>query len=349
MRQLLELPLTPPAAPAWPDWLEACRIDDAALAEAYDHVSMPHRASLKQCMAFCQAVYGVAAEEQLCARADSGQGFWRSERSAPAPWTLAVITPEYDAPARLTAALMPAVLARVPRVALLCADGMPQQNIRTVLELTGVEDSFITTAGQAEDLIRTLAAASAGSGAGRLLLLHHGALHPLRALAAELDIPCMEEAVPPCLGLLAAADPSMAAAHTATAAEAVPAAPASPQLHSTVGHNEHPHGTGVTLTTLAEAADIDLDALAFAHGAAGAHPHPVFCGGKPPRLDACLAAEHALAEAARLARLALGPGMEACWLHSALTRNFFRNTSMTAGLCLPDTDFFSGGGYEGAD
>lgn len=301
---LPHFPPPPPSSAGWPLWLDTCRVEDSALADAYDRTPMPYRAGIKQCLALCQSVYGESPEDLLHATAHSGQGFWHVLRESAAPWALFAVTPAYRAPARLAAAIMPAILARVPRIALLCLGGMPHESVRAVLELAGVEDSFIVSVDQADTLLRELQAQQGRQetpAAGRLCLLHDGnALASLRLAAAALGIPCMEEAAPPRLALDAAAE-------------------------------------------------VDSNALIFAHGDAGEQARTFSDAEELPACDACFAAPEHLGWLAAGLPLILGPDMEGCWLHPHLHPDFFRNRARTAGLHLPATDFFGGGGYEGAE
>ena len=175
----------------WPHWLEPCRLDDAALAEAYETAPAEHRALIKHCLALWHNLYGEDSERQSRARHDAALGFWVEECREPAPWAVVVITARYAAPTRLAAALMPAILARVPRLAVLCTNGTPSQAARLTLELAGVEDIFCTD--EAARCLQELAA----TGQGSVALLHQGELGAVADVARALHLPLWEEQRPP--------------------------------------------------------------------------------------------------------------------------------------------------------
>ena len=88
---LPHFPPPPPSSAGWPLWLDTCRVEDSALADAYDRTPMPYRAGIKQCLALCQSVYGESPEDLLHATAHSGRiwalrpsnvkRIWRRRRS----------------------------------------------------------------------------------------------------------------------------------------------------------------------------------------------------------------------------------------------------------------------------
>jgi hypothetical protein len=196
----MNAPDTLQQASCWPQWLDDCRIDDDALAQAYDSTPLPLRAAVKQCMALCHAVYGEGASADSHTVTDAALGFWHSHSRQPAPWALLIISPAYAAAARMAAALMPAILARVPRIGAVCVGGIPSLAARLTLELTGVEDSFIVNDDELDALLQSMNK----SGAGRVLLLHAGELAHSASMVRKAGIACFEECRPPLL--LAAQD-----------------------------------------------------------------------------------------------------------------------------------------------
>lgn len=208
---------------------DGIRLHDAALAEAYEQSAPEHRACIKHCLALQHALWGEDCEDATHTRADAARGFCMARRSRPAPWALFVVSPDYAAPTRLAAALMPALLARVPQVALLCVGGMPSVPVRLALELTGVQDIFCLggtpgteraggTAGAGKSAsalardplemaacwLRGLAGLEANASPtpwplhdGCVALLHHGELDPLAQAARALSLPLWEENTAP--------------------------------------------------------------------------------------------------------------------------------------------------------
>lgn len=190
----------------WPQWLEPHRVHDEALAEAYDAAPAPYRACIKNCMAFLHALWGESPDETCRETTDTARGYRYCVRNLPAPWTLTFCTPAYAASPRFTAAVMPALLARVPQVGAICVGqeaSLPSPVVRVALELMGVEDIFCLPPPKAHRLLREVREAN---GTGRLLLLHDGELNTLREAAASLEIPSWEERRPPQLRLHAPAD-----------------------------------------------------------------------------------------------------------------------------------------------
>ena len=137
--------------------LEPWRLDDAALAEAYAAASPAQRACVKHCLALLHTLWGEGSDEDIFSRHHSAQGFAVRERSTALPWSMVALTPEYSAPTRLAAALMPAILAKVPRIWVFCVGGSPSLSARVTLELAGIEDIFVLPGEQqAADCVRTL-------------------------------------------------------------------------------------------------------------------------------------------------------------------------------------------------
>lgn len=279
----------------WPQWLEECRIDDAAMAQAYDSTALPLRAAVKNCIALCHAVYGEGASATVHSITNSAAGYWHSRSTQAAPWALLLFSPAYTAASRMAAALMPAILAHVPRIGALCVGGMPSQAARLTLELTGVEDGFISDEDDALALVQTMHSL----GAGRLMLLHTGELAALASAARKAGIVCFEEC-------------------------------AEPHLVVAQGHSIH------------------ADILHFAHGAACPVLHEQAESKAACTQYSAYYCSTAPAQALPY-DLVLTQGMEGCWLHKALSREFFTNTSIKAGMLEHESPLFGGGRHEGAE
>ena len=140
-----------------PGWLEACRPDDALYADAYESTPAELRALLKTAIAFAFHRWQPACDEQRTERRSARAGFRHSESSRPAGWALAHLGPGFASPARLLAALVPAVLAGVGRI-LIVSEAPFSPAVCTALELAGLEDSFLLDADQMPGLYEDLRA-----------------------------------------------------------------------------------------------------------------------------------------------------------------------------------------------
>ncbi len=178
------------------DGLEALRLDEtdaAHQARAYEAASAAQLARLKTAVAFQFHWHGEAPLEAR--RSERGtRGFAHEAAECPVPWALAVLDPAHSAPARLLAALLPAVLAGVRRILILCP-ALPSPANCVALEIAGLEDVFVTPDTMPLALLRKLAA----EGQGRLLLFparEHPLWPALEAAAREARIPCRTDAPP---------------------------------------------------------------------------------------------------------------------------------------------------------
>jgi hypothetical protein len=111
---------------------------------------------------------------------------------------------EYASAPRLLAALMPALLARVPLVLCASTPGPARPDLLCALELAGQEHIYALDAVDAAQSQNLLHALTAQPGQGRLVLLHRGALSALRATADAAEVPCWEERRAPLLRLCGA-------------------------------------------------------------------------------------------------------------------------------------------------
>jgi hypothetical protein len=184
------------ALPELPSWLAAGLVSDDELAQAYEESAPGLRASCKHTLAVQHAFFGEAPdwEEQSLSR--SAHGFRARVCDRPVDWALVMFDAEYASAPRLLAALMPALLARVPCALCVCMPGPARPELLCALELAGQEQIYALDASQSLDLVRNLAAQTKQ---GRLVLLHRGALSALRAAADEAGIPCWEERRAPVL------------------------------------------------------------------------------------------------------------------------------------------------------
>ena len=182
--------------PELPLWLAEYLVPDSELARAYEDTASELRALCKHTLAMQHTFFGEAPdlEEQSLLR--SAQGLCVRVRSRPADWTLVIFDAAYASAPRLLAALMPALLARVPLVLCISTPGPMWPELLCALESAGQEQIYRLEASQSLDLLQSLVVQP---GQGRLVLLHRGALSALRAAAYEADLPCWEERRAPML------------------------------------------------------------------------------------------------------------------------------------------------------
>ncbi|WP_300717697.1 hypothetical protein [uncultured Desulfovibrio sp.] len=133
--------------PCWPRWLEGSRVPDAPRAAAYEATPAHLRAAVKTALALHHAHHGdtdvTACRDERFPR----RGFRRTSAEGPAAHALVAFPASLRSPARLAAALMPAILAGVPLTGAFCIGGEPSPEVLVTLELAGVEDAFALAAG----------------------------------------------------------------------------------------------------------------------------------------------------------------------------------------------------------
>ena len=287
-----------------PAWLDTLRPDDRLAAAAYENSPAPLRALLKSAIALYFQLWGETPSETAHSVRNAAAGFAWERAEGPVSWTLAVMDPAYASPARLLAALMPAVLAGVEMILLVWPDKPPAPVQSVALDLAGLENRYVMpsagdSAPTVTDLIRELTA----QGEGRLLLFptERSRFSPLfqavRETARALRVRLWQDRPAPCIALIA--DGADSAGEAAL-----------------------------------------RDRLQWAHG--DAVVQVVSPGKRPGRNDfaACCTARPAAFEepAAAYAPLLLGPGMEACWVHEGLSPRFFRLARHAIRL-YPDKEF----------
>lgn len=149
-----------------PDWLDACRPDDALYADAYEGTLPELRALLKTTLAFAFHRWPGCDGTGIRAVSSSRSGFRHRENSRPAAWVLACAGPGFASPARFLAAVAPAVAAGTGRVAVVSEEAFSPA-LCTAMELAGLEDSFVIGAERLSDLYEDLHSASPD---GRVLI-----------------------------------------------------------------------------------------------------------------------------------------------------------------------------------
>ena len=183
--------------PAWPDWIESARLDDATAARSYEATPPACRTALKTALALTFTRFGEYPGRLGERRDDTRRGFWHRRIVTPAEWAVIAFPASYAAAARLAAACVLPRLCGVRLLAAVCADGEPSSPALTSLELCGVEDIFCLDSNRINALLEELAADP-----GRVVLLHKGELDACGKTARRLRLPCYEENRPPVLNLI---------------------------------------------------------------------------------------------------------------------------------------------------
>jgi hypothetical protein len=162
---------------SWPKILEKGRVGDAAFAAAYARIGDRERAWIKTGLAALYAACG--GPWPLGDSRDSllGHDLRFSRREAPLDFVLVACAAPFASPARLAAAVLPALCARVPAVAAVRVGEAWPRPLLTTLELCGLETVFRVGTRTFAGLGRELA----GLGQGTLVLLD--------GLAAPRDLP----------------------------------------------------------------------------------------------------------------------------------------------------------------
>ena len=184
------------SAPELPPWLAGRLVSDSELAQAYEDTTPEVRGLCKHTLAMHHAFFGEAPDWEELSLTRSSCGLRTRTCARPADWTLVVFDAEYASAPRLLAALMPALLARVPLVLCASTPGPTRPELLCALELAGQEQIYVLDAPQRIELMHYLAAQP---GQGRLILLHRGMLSSLSAAGGEAGVPCWEERRPPVL------------------------------------------------------------------------------------------------------------------------------------------------------
>lgn len=295
---------SPPAAaspsagsgPTPPAWLEAMRPDDRLAASAYENTPAPLRALLKSAIAFHFQFWGEMPTEQTQGVRNPAAGFAWQRAERPVPWTLAVMDPAYASPARLLAALLPAVLAGVDMILVVCPDQPPAPVQNVALDLAGLENLYVVPSAGASapaltDVVRELAA----QGEGRLLLF---------PTECSRFSPLFQTLCETARGLRVRLWQDMPAPRIALVTD------------DADGKDGEDRAGEAALR----------DKLQWAHG--DAVVQRVSPGAWPAGngFAACCAARADVFEkvAAGHTPLLLGPGLEACWLHDGVSPLFFR-------------------------
>ncbi len=197
---------------AWQKILEPYAIDDDTRAMAYEHASPQQRQMLKTAIAY-HALQGEGPSTSSCVLEYKAKGFWQRTHCAPAPTLFILCGEEYVSPARLVAAVMPALLAGVGQCIFVHVSGGKSlaPALLVALELLGLEEAYaLSGLEQAKDFIQSLAADTAHIHNQRLLLLHQEqSLASLRHSIQALHMPYFEDKSPPYIFVAPTIDQAM--------------------------------------------------------------------------------------------------------------------------------------------
>ena len=131
------------AVSPWPEALERGRVGEGVFAAAYARVSDRQRAWIKTGLAALYAACGGPRPLTEFCETELGHDLGLTRRDTPLDYVLVACGPGFASPARLAAALMPALCARVPEVAAVrVGGGAWPRPLLTTLELCGVESAF---------------------------------------------------------------------------------------------------------------------------------------------------------------------------------------------------------------
>lgn len=296
------------------DWLEPWRVPDHALAQAYNTVSALQRAQLKTALAFqfelCQRVQpDLVSHSQHNART----GFDVSVEKRPLPWALAVVDSAFASPARLLAALTPALLAGVPQVLVAFIKNSAQPipaAILVALELAGLEDLFELSEEQCRMLLSKCMEQNPLS-VGCLLLFPTQSKSEffvdLRTRARQARLPLWQDRGKPRIALL--------------------------------------HNAPLGAEKLEQYTELLLAAHPDANIQAVPSTHMLFSGAQPafgPRMHVLQALFNAGPQPEppqplwQYSPVVLSPGLEMCWIHTHLDKEFYHKCAWAvSGTFMP--------------
>ncbi len=271
----------------FPDWLDEILVPDESFAAAYDSIDDVRRAELKLAVARLAACFGELPAGSETMTRSMRQGFQLHENRRCADFAVIVWDENIAGPTRLLAALMPAILAGVPRILACRARNNSQKRafpaaLLTALELAGQELTADCAPEQIHDLVRHLGNACRRGLTGRMVVLGHADFAAdMSRLALDASIPVRPLAHPVRIGIDGAGLPREYA--------------------------DAPHGMLAFAQPDAE--------IAPAGEAGRARPHAVLCApdAVPAWLSRC--------------PLVLTPGHESCWLWPDLSPDFFLDHS----------------------
>ncbi len=89
------------------------------------------------------AALGLDVDQGETMCSHAHKGYWQRVQTKPVPWVLVLCSQKYVSAARFIAACMPAFMAHVPHVAMLSLEAEPCSQILLAMELLGLEESLV--------------------------------------------------------------------------------------------------------------------------------------------------------------------------------------------------------------
>lgn len=160
----------------WPACCNANSVADEVFAAAYEAVPAELRACFKRSIACHEAVYGINVLASCTEERQLSTHERIHKQMRPLDWTLVCLDADYSSGVRLLAAVLPAILAGVPRVGILRLSRGKEwpPALLAALELVGVERVAELSA---EDVIAKgfddFLTATARLGYGRMIVMGH--------------------------------------------------------------------------------------------------------------------------------------------------------------------------------
>ncbi len=181
--------------PAWSQLITTYEVADRDKAYAYESASDQERSCLKNGIAY-HALSGEGLSCEHIIREHAAKGYRQQVQIKPAPWLVCLCASGYTSPARLIAALMPAIIAHVPQIFIIHL-GKPAPAILVALELLGIENSIALVENplpMAQDFLSHVI-----NERGRVIILPDEGTDftPLRKYLNGVNIPFWEDAKPP--------------------------------------------------------------------------------------------------------------------------------------------------------
>ncbi len=173
-------------------------IADDVRAKAYEGSSSAQRACLKNAIAL-HSIAGESPNFEQVKRSYTAKGYALDIQKQCVPWVLCICASGYAAPARLIAALMPALLAQVPKIFVGHLGDDTHTSILLALELLGLDDAFALPSEQSSyEIIENFVISLYNQmGQGRILLLGADNITPVQDKIKQLQVPIWIELPPP--------------------------------------------------------------------------------------------------------------------------------------------------------
>ena len=123
---------------SFPAPVEAARLSDELLGEAYEQTPASSRGWLKTTLAMTEALHGARPSARTVQTCNPAAGFEITSTAAMAPWALFLLGTHGASASRLASAIMTARLAGLEDIFAVCLAIPERPALLTALELTGV-------------------------------------------------------------------------------------------------------------------------------------------------------------------------------------------------------------------